>query len=291
MIRCSKTSTFSTSCGSFGSDMRTCEWVVHRIWLSTKAVMQRLQEKTWNTESALLLDEEKIRSLGPTGKHYEEIWQDRMMASGFTSANFNTRGEQPHELLEWHDGNNVYSVLDRKVLVQQGETPVGTCRSRFTVPPLWRSKWSASATWSRWEHLQRELDTLRSQRRDGATIALNAGWVFDDAAVDEDDLTFGPAAAIRADELMSAGRDHADPGEGRAGVGVSGGVGDPVRHGPCVRYQRRPGQLGWWNVEYGDGGAAFPRPRWAEGSSCPHAGLRLKWSGTSQGVSLRWTRG
>jgi hypothetical protein len=46
------------------------------------------------------------------------------------------------------------------------------------------------------EHLQRELDTLRSQRRDAATLALAAGYVFDSAAVDREDLEWGPNAAI-----------------------------------------------------------------------------------------------
>ena len=26
----------------YGSDLRTCEWVVHRVWMSTEAVLQRL---------------------------------------------------------------------------------------------------------------------------------------------------------------------------------------------------------------------------------------------------------
>jgi hypothetical protein len=46
------------------------------------------------------------------------------------------------------------------------------------------------------EHLQRELDTLRSQRRDAATLALAAGYIYDDGAIAEDDLQFGPNAAI-----------------------------------------------------------------------------------------------
>jgi hypothetical protein len=46
------------------------------------------------------------------------------------------------------------------------------------------------------EHLQRELDTLRSQRRDAATLALAAGYAFDPSAVDEEDLDFGPMTAI-----------------------------------------------------------------------------------------------
>jgi hypothetical protein len=46
------------------------------------------------------------------------------------------------------------------------------------------------------EHLQREIDTTRSQMVDAVTIMLAAGWAYDSAMVDEEDLVFGPHAAI-----------------------------------------------------------------------------------------------
>jgi hypothetical protein len=48
------------------------------------------------------------------------------------------------------------------------------------------------------EHLQRELDTLRSQRRDAATIALNAGYAYDDAAIEPRTLRTGGGPATRS---------------------------------------------------------------------------------------------
>ena len=33
----------------YGSDMETCEWVVHRRWMSTQAVLQRVESKVWAT--------------------------------------------------------------------------------------------------------------------------------------------------------------------------------------------------------------------------------------------------
>lgn len=180
-----------------GFDVSTCGWIVHRIWLSTKDCLDRLEQKRWNTESAALLTEDKIRALGGQGQKHDEIWRDRMTTSGFSSYNFNVAGEQPHELLEFHDGNNVYAVLDRQVLVQHAEN---TCSQKpfqiYRPTPLQKQMVGIGAL-EPLEHLQRELDTLRSQRRDAATIRLNPGFIFDDAAIDEEDLVFGPAAAIR----------------------------------------------------------------------------------------------
>jgi hypothetical protein len=70
------------------------------------------------------------------------------------------------------------------------------------------------------EHLQRELDTLRSQRRDAATLALCAGYAYDDGAIDEEDLGVRAGAAIRGPQRAArAGRDHAAAGPDVPGHG------------------------------------------------------------------------
>jgi hypothetical protein len=48
------------------------------------------------------------------------------------------------------------------------------------------------------EHLSRELDTLRSMMLDAGIIAMCAGYAYDTAAIDEDDLVFGPARRSRS---------------------------------------------------------------------------------------------
>jgi hypothetical protein len=182
----------------YGSDMATCEWVIHRRWLSTKAVLQRIESKVWSTASAKKLDEDKIRSLGVAGgNRYNEVWEQRMVASGFDSFHLGLRGEQPHELLEFHNGDEVLSILDRQVLVQGAENPCGDMPFAAYRPTPLNKQFVGIGDLEPLEHLQRELDTLRSQRRDAATIALCAGYAFDDGAIDEEDLVFGPAAAIR----------------------------------------------------------------------------------------------
>ena len=181
----------------YGSDLRTCEWVVHRVWMSTAVVTQRLKEGVWNTESAKLLDEDAIRKMGG-GERYDEVWSDRMEVSGFRSWT-KLPGEQVHEILEWHDGERVVSVLDRQVLVQEAENPAcGYMPFQLYRPTPLNKQLVGIGALEPLEHLQREMDTLRSQQRDAATIALCAGYVFDDQMIDEDDLVFGPGTAIRS---------------------------------------------------------------------------------------------
>lgn len=180
----------------FGSDMGSCDWVIHRVWMSTKTVMQRLQSGAWSTTTAKLLDEEKVKALGGSRQRYDEIWRERMQASGFNSYNLPSDG--PHEVLEFHDGEQILSVLDRQVLVQEAENPCcGEIPFQVYRPTPLQRQMVGIGDLEPLEHLQRELDTLRSQRRDAATIALCAGYAFDDAAIEEEDLVFGPAAAIR----------------------------------------------------------------------------------------------
>lgn len=180
-----------------GSDVRSCAWMVHRRWMSTEEVLQRVQSGAWATDSAKKLDsEEKIRSLGADQRRYGEVWAGRMQATGFDAFNLNRQGEHPHELLEWHDGERVWSVLDRQVLVQDGENPCGDMPFQIYRPTPVNKELVGIGWLEPLEHLQRELDTLRSQRRDAATIALNAGYAFDEAAVDPEDLVFSPGMAI-----------------------------------------------------------------------------------------------
>jgi hypothetical protein len=180
----------------YGSDMNTCEWVVHRMWFSLDKCLERIDSGAWNTVTAQQLDEEKLRGMGH-GQKYDEVWQDRLTASGFPTFAGTPRGEQIHEVWEYHDGREVLTVIDRCALVQSNEAPsVGMLPFHVYRPTPLQKQMIGIGDLEPLEHLQRELDTLRSQRRDAATLALAAGYIYDDGAIAEDDLQFGPNAAI-----------------------------------------------------------------------------------------------
>ena len=183
---------------TFAGDLRTAKWAAHRLWLGLDDCLARLADGSWDTEGAMGLTEEELRATGSIEK-YNEVWQLRMEASGFSS--FQTknteRGEQIHELWEWHDGQRVICVLDRQWIVKQGESPcVGHFPFTIYRPTKVPKQFVGIGEIEPLEHLQRELDTLRSQRRDAATLALCAGYAYDASAVDRDDVIFGPAALI-----------------------------------------------------------------------------------------------
>jgi hypothetical protein len=187
----------------FGSSMRgpgRVQWVIHRTWLSLEGVLERLRSGVWNTATAEGLSEDELRKMGGDRSKYDEIWNERMTASGLPSysAAGLTRGEQIHEVLEWHDGIQVGTLLDRECLVQAAESPcVGDIPFVTYRPVPLQKQMVGIGDLEPLEHIQRELDTLRSQRRDAATIALAAPYAFDDGAIDEDDIVFGPGTAIR----------------------------------------------------------------------------------------------
>jgi hypothetical protein len=195
--------------GSSMSGSSRCAYVVHRIWMGLGGCLDRVQSGVWNTESAKLLTEDKLRNMSGAQK-YDEIWGDRMLASGFSSYQLSGRGdagEQIHEVWEYHDGQRVLTVLDRQVLVQNAENPcVGVIPFHVYRPTPLQRQMVGIGDLEPLEHLNRELDTLRSQRRDAATLALCAGFAYDSSAVDEEDLVFGPAAAI---EVRNARPDQA----------------------------------------------------------------------------------
>lgn len=184
----------------FGSDLNRgsnrCRWIVHRVWLGLDQCLERIKSGVWNTESAKGLTEERLRAMG-NGQKYDEIWNERMAASGFGSFTNPARGEQVHELWEYHDGHRVITVLDRQLLVQDAESPcVGMIPFQVYRPTRIPKQMVGIGEIEPIQHLQRELDTLRSQRRDAATIALCAGYAYDSGMIDKEDVVFGPAALI-----------------------------------------------------------------------------------------------
>jgi hypothetical protein len=67
----------------FGSDMKSCGWVVHRSWLGP-AGRDGAAGVDVVTDSAKQMTEEDVRSMG-NGVKYDEVWSERMEASGFSS--------------------------------------------------------------------------------------------------------------------------------------------------------------------------------------------------------------
>jgi hypothetical protein len=185
----------------YGSDVRSCEWLIHRTWRSLDYCLGMMRSGRWNSPSvkALLKDgreEDELRAMG--GRHrYDEVWQARMEASGFTQTNFTSAGNHIHEVWEWHDGTDVCTVLDRSLYVNHGENPVLGMKPFMAYRPTPLQKQMVGiGDLEPLEHLQRAVDTTISQQVDAVTMMLAAGFAYDSTAVDEEDLVWEPNKAI-----------------------------------------------------------------------------------------------
>lgn len=183
----------------YNYDMATCDWTAQRIWLTLEKVLERLDNGAWTSVGAQNLTEDLIRALPGSNARYDELWQARMRESGFNSTSFSERGEQIHELIEYHNGEHVYSILDRTLLVNSGENPCGEMPYQIFRPVPLAHQMVGVGVCEPLTHLQREFDTFRSQRRDATTLSLKAPTAYDDSRVRADEIDFDPTGLIPVD--------------------------------------------------------------------------------------------
>ncbi len=188
----------------YGSSVKTSKWMGHRLWFGLDDCLDRIRRGVWNTPAAQKLDEATLRSMGSQTKH-DEIWSTRMAESSFGPVQTRMtmglaggeQGEQIHEAWEIHTRERVLVLLDREVVVMDTEAPCpGWLPFDVFRPTPLHGQMVGISEIEPIQHLARELDILRSQRRDAVTLALCGGYAFDSSMVDEEDLMFGPAAAI-----------------------------------------------------------------------------------------------
>lgn len=185
----------------FGHSIRTCRWAIHRTWRDHAYVLDRLRSRgdrpaDWDTSAARQLTEDDVKGMGPVGSSHSMVWKERMEAAGHRE--FDGPGsEQLHEVWEFHDGERVLTVLDGQVLVRDIESPtLGQIPFQVYRPTRVPGEMIGIGEIEPIEHLQLELNTLRSQRRDNATLKLMQSYAYDRGVLDEDDVVFGPGSLI-----------------------------------------------------------------------------------------------
>lgn len=183
------------------TDMETCRWVVHRIWMDRAAVMERIRAGRW-----MPLEEDDLRGSG-SGERYQSSMAQRQKADGVRSQ---SPGDDVHEVLEFHDRERVLTVLDRKWLVADGMNPMPYQELPFQVyrPTEVPEQMAGIGEAEAIEDLQIEMNTLRTQRRDNATLKLMQTYAYADGAIDPDDIKVGPGSLI---PVMGEPRDLLQP--------------------------------------------------------------------------------
>ena len=181
-----------------GDSMDNVEFVIHRLWRSPAAVRRNVAAGTWrafeNDPTCPWTLEDLLAGRARTQR--SNVWDQRLSAEGY-----NTEGQRQdglHEVWEFHDGEQVITVLDATYPVQAGPNPSGVARMPFQIyrPTVVGGRFVGISEIEPIKHLQYEINTLRSQRRDAATLSLMRTFAYNETAVDPDDLVFGPNMAI-----------------------------------------------------------------------------------------------
>lgn len=164
-----------------------CEWVIHRTYRSFDYVANMVKSGKWAD-----LDLEEVKKMQPD-EAPGTAQASRMTDWGFPTYS-NDLGSQ-HEIWEYHTGTKVCTILDGKLVVQEDINPAFHNQIPFQI---FRPQRSERAEFvgipipEQLEHLQYELNSMRSQRIDAATLALQMPIAYQDGMVDPDDIVLGP---------------------------------------------------------------------------------------------------
>lgn len=163
-------------------DLASAGYVIHRTWRSMEYIEERVkegQERRAKDENGgwVELDLEIVKGMG-TSTGRGEVWAERMLAAGMS--NFDTEGNKLHEVWEYHDRDFVYTILDRKLVVQASPNPFlhGDLPFQIYRPTMFEHEFCGIGEAEPIAHLQYELNTMRGQRRDAATLAMNRGYFY-----------------------------------------------------------------------------------------------------------------
>jgi hypothetical protein len=182
-----------------GDSMTTVEYVIHRLWRSPRSVVRNVENGFWrakeNDPECPWTLEDLLAGRAKTQR--SNIWDQRLAAEGYRGV-YSSRQDGLHEVWEYHDGQQVITVLDGCYPVQAGPNPSGLTQIPFQIyrPTVVGGRFVGISEIEPIQHLQYEINTLRSQRRDAATLALMRSFAYNETAVDPDDIVFGPNMAI-----------------------------------------------------------------------------------------------
>lgn len=175
----------------YAGDVKDCGYLIHRTWRDAKYIAKMVREGIWLLPEGW--DLEDLLSVGTENRHYSETFSQRNQASGLSD--WAKDGKVPYEVWEHHDGEQVLTLLGRQVPVQLGENP---CWGGDYAFQAYRPTTAGNGLLpgigeiEPLEHLIREIDTLRTQRRWNAALVLQTILAYRAGVVDPDDLKFAP---------------------------------------------------------------------------------------------------
>jgi hypothetical protein len=182
-----------------GDSMENVAFVIHRLWRGPAAIVRNVEAGVWraaeNDPTCSWTLEDLLSSRPKTQR--SNVMDERLAAEGYNVTA--DRQDALHEVWEFHDdGSRVITLLDGCYPVQHGPNPGGEATYPFQIyrPTVVGGRFVGISEVEPIKHLQYEINTLRSQRRDAATLSLMRTFAYNETAVDADDIVFGPNMAI-----------------------------------------------------------------------------------------------
>lgn len=176
----------------FGWDMETVEFAIHRTWRSRAYLRKMVETGAWRN-----LEAGDIDSIEPSHpSEWDKVTQMRLEARGF--ADLDKRSNTLHEVWEYHDSEQMITVLDNEIVVASGPCPYWRTGLPFSIyrPTKVPGELPGIGEVEPIEDLQREMNELRTQRRDNAVLVLNKPFAYWDGLVDPDEIRFGAGSLI-----------------------------------------------------------------------------------------------
>lgn len=186
----------------YADSISTCEWAIHRSWRSRRYVLSKLgfqpggirdPQPEWDLCPDL--EREDIEALNGSSK-YQEIYATRRDAAGYNQQAAE-QGEI-HEVWEFHDGDRVVTILDRCLPVRDIPNPAwhGDLPFHIYRPSEVPHEFPGIGAIEPARFLAYEMDLLRSQRRDMASLALTPAYAYQDGLIDPAHLRISPGSLI-----------------------------------------------------------------------------------------------
>lgn len=166
----------------------------HRIWRSNRYVQRMIEAGLWRN-----LTGAGISELAESSKFDELINEREAVVPQPARESRSSMGKAPmHEVLEFHDGEQVITILDRQVVVASGPNPNWHGRMPFQTyrPTADPHMIHGIGEIEPIEKLQEELNILRTERRYNAALVLQKTFAYHDGVVEKEDVQFGPGFLI-----------------------------------------------------------------------------------------------
>lgn len=178
----------------FAQSIDNSDGAFHRIWCSDRFVRRKMEAGEWRN-----LTGASTAELAESSK-FDELMNAREAAVPEPARQSrSSTGKAPiHELLEFHDGEQVVTVLDRKVIVASGPNPNWHGQLPFQVyrPTEIPHEIRGMGEIEPIEKLQEEINILRTERRYNAALVLQKTFAINSGLVEKEDVQFGPGYLI-----------------------------------------------------------------------------------------------